>query len=297
MSKPIGSINSNPLFFFEDLIQNGGIRKCYESFLLDKEMHSGTFLSNDNIEFTFSIQEGDSSDYKLITEKFQDKLIAQLEGAYSNCILGISDQLVSYKTNDERKDFIIHVRDVLDYLINYIDKINAYSQSDLIKIWILKLLTYIGEKYKSIRIDNLLQHDSSENRSAGYFRYKYKQSSLSKLFQILKDLKFLGEESEEEIKLKEIILSDKPESLLKPVKTNCEVQKAAYIFFKMQDLFYNFSLTNIEASKSFLTKQNKLFNANTLSASKTKFLKNLRKDEDKSEIDDAFEIFIKSLKS
>ena len=290
-------MNSNelrPLADFEQLIQYGGVKRCYEDFILDLEQLSGTFTNEEKTEFEFpNFDDELFGSASLIKQTFHKKLLSKLNQIYSNTCLFIDQRVSTFENNNQRIEFIVIILDSIKFLLQEIEGINTFGELNTIKNYLLKVVEYINEKYSSLAITHncflLLGINNPIINEGGFFDFKYNMNYIPKIISTLQSLDFISDESSVSNDFRDIIISDNPKALDKKIIILCSVEKASYIFFKLQDYFRNLTFLNIEESNCFLNKSLKPFNANTISVSKSKFLSNIGKTDERQNIDLAFE--------
>lgn len=295
MKEIVTSSHNNPLIWFEDLIQNGGINKCYEKFIVDKEMLTGQFTSPDNLEYFFS-EQNEYGEITSIKIPFSQNLNQELSKAYEKTILLLSNQIANFNSLDDLKAKLIFNLNSIVYLHQLVSEIKAYHQDVLIEWWLFKIIKFIKDKYGTAIVTHnaydLLNKEHETNYPHGFFGFKYSQPELRKLFKlVLIELELFTEEDENcETNFMKIFLAEHPENLNITLRINCTVGKASYIFDCMEQYFYNLKDISIINSKSF-KKHRYILTQGGLQKARSKYRKDVSKDAEREEIDKIFKDF------
>lgn len=268
---------------FEQLLQQDGIEKLYLMFQQDCEMLTGSELEKGETEFFFTDQ-NEHGTYVRIKECFSDKVNMALENAYKKTMERISNQVEIISNEENKKGVLKMLLDVIYYHIDSLQGIRMYHQEKLIKEWLVKLVAYIRDKYKSTNINHevfkltITKHIDTED----YFGFKGKYNELHNLHKLLIELNFILEDTTFEDFVESITSSD-PQSCPIKLRINCDLGEAGYIIEQLKRLFYNLTDKKFVASNLFQTKQGKNLKHNSLHTARSRFIKSeLNKDKIKT---------------
>jgi hypothetical protein len=282
----------NPIVEFENLIQHDGLKILYHDFVSDIDYHYGTNVNEEKTAYEMVNFDPECSG-NVIVQTFHNKLKYRLDEGYIDACKILDIKLPELQNNNLRKEYVHLLLDRLYYLIQKVEKIDTHGEESTVKEYILKIVEYVSFKYSSLIIPhailNLMTDEHQVSNNDGFFQFNKQMSYIPKILHVLQKLNFIDDEPETFANFRAIIISDNPKILNLKITIHCSVEEASYIFFKLQDYFKNFTFKNIEESGCFLNKSKRLFKANTLSSSKNQFLNNYDKEDQKAEIDAAFE--------
>lgn len=298
MTEPIHPTNSNPLILFEDLIQNGGIDRCYKKFIAYMNSVYGHFTSEEEIEFTFQAKNDDSKEPFWIEESFSKTLDIEFKDAYEKTIKLIDNHIALFDTSENLKTRIESSLNTIYFLYFGIEKIETYQQTELIDGWINKLIKFIKDKY-GFTVPSHMAYDLKDDlkeidHPTGYFGFKGSDSDLKRLYTVLCDLGLCSKyDKETGERFLDIFAARNLSDLStgKIITFNCTLQKAAYIFGKIQPLFYNLMDINVINSKCFETKQGKPISQGTFQKARSTYKNNLSLEFERDEIEQKIKKF------
>jgi len=282
----------NPLLEYENLIQNGGIERCYQKFLSDAYELLGEDIRNDILEFQI-IEQDECGEYQFYMEYFEERINEIFQKAFTITIYSISNELGACKSVVDLKARLTILLDALWFLYNCKNRINTHKQSERIDFWLSKLTSFFRDKYphtNSHIVYTLLgESPIGDNNPDGYFGFKRTRDELKKLWKMV--LIELGLFSEDNLKVEDfitVILCEKPQELDIKLKFHCTQGKAAFILEKLKPFFYNLNDTALVQSTCFQTRQEKDLVLGNFQTARSKYKSSLSNEDAIKEINKIF---------
>jgi len=239
--------DTHPLQFYQNLINNKGLKEQYRNFLDDREHSNGVMTS----DITYQYQEVNTNE--IVEENFEDRIDGILEQKNFYYTTQIFQGLLNKVTSEAQNAYITTILEEIDNLKNDAENNSElYNLNGLVIAKLSELKNSINGKY-AISSQNRKTSQSTlkhyNQNQVGTFGYLYNQSTLKDLGELLVEIGLIDDANVQTFK--DIISTIDRTSITTSIHLNYRGRKLAFILYQLSRLFAHGLITNFSESLYF----------------------------------------------
>jgi hypothetical protein len=265
----------NPLAWFESLIIADGYVLLHKEFKVHAKEQGGYFLpahpynglTDESVYFIDIIS---YEDMNMIGYTFESYAGDRVSNEYGVAILNFNKRLTEIAGEKEVERFLaLTVASIKSYQ-EVTQKKKKFNGKDYLNKVLNDLMEYVQYQVSNTQVD---QSGDSVNT---IFGFKKGTRTIRLLYECLVSIEFFDESIDQSELFFNILTMPEIDHGHPKIKVSCSVEKAAYIFRRLEPLFNNLSFRSIEQTGAFINRLNQPFKESGLSKALHFFLEKVK---------------------
>ncbi|MEI9943292.1 MAG: hypothetical protein WDN26_03655 [Chitinophagaceae bacterium] len=284
-----------PLEWFESLILIEDLTPLQEEFKSYAKAQGGYFMPahpytglNDESIFFTDIEA--NNEMNMVGHSFGNYWSNRFSNEYGLAILNLDKKIAELQKEVEKQSYLDMHLTLISSFQEIAQKKNIFKQEISLHNVLNNLKEYVQRKVDIQEVDH---QDQLNDTFSNIFGFKKGTRSIRILYNDLVEVGFFDYGIDQLELFMNIFTLQSDTAGNSKLKVACSVEKAAYIFRRLEPLFYNLNYRNIEKQNVFVNNLNRPFKESGLSKGLLKFKEKIRIDPElPSDIDNMISRFV-----